>query len=69
MGGFSQTRENDNLYGVEIVDDVAYTNYLGDTSVYHPKHRDNDIVDSKEKCLEYIKSKGITEVYGALKDQ
>jgi hypothetical protein len=57
------------LYGVEIVGKIAYTNFLGNTSVYHRKYRDNDFVDSKEKCLEYIESKGITEIYGVLTDE
>lgn len=62
---FSQIESTD-LYGVEIVGNTAYTNYLGDTSVYHAKYRDNDLVDSRANCLEFIGSKGITEVYGAL---
>jgi hypothetical protein len=62
---FSQIESND-LYGVEIVGNTAYTNYLGDTSVYHAKYRDNDFVDSKVKCLEFIASKGIIEIYGVL---
>ena len=45
---------------------TAYTCYLGDTSVYHAKYKDNDFVDSKVKCLEFISSRGITEVYGVL---
>ena len=62
---FSQIESND-LYGVEIVDNVAYTIYLGNTSVYHAKYRDNDFVDSRVKCLEFIRLKGILEVYGVL---
>lgn len=62
---FSQIESTD-LYGVEIVGNVAYTSYLGDTSVYHAKYKDNDFVDSKFKCLEFIISKGIKEVYGVL---
>jgi len=62
---FSQVRIDD-LYGVEIVGNTAYTNYLGDTSVYHAKYRDNDFVDSMAKCLDFIASKNITEVYGVL---
>jgi hypothetical protein len=62
---FSQIESND-LYGVEIVGNTAYTNYLGDTSVYHAKYRDNDFVDSKLKCLEFIASQGIIEIYGVL---
>jgi len=27
MSDFSQVRENDDLYGVEVVDGIAYTNY------------------------------------------
>lgn len=53
-------------YGVEIVGSIAYTNYLGDTSVYHGKYRDNDFVGTAEECLKFIESKGITEVYGSL---
>jgi hypothetical protein len=62
---FSQVENND-LYGVEIIGKTAYTSYLGDTSVYHAKYRDNDFVDSKVKCLEFIASKGIIEIYGVL---
>jgi len=62
---FSQIESND-LYGVEIVGKTAYTSYLGDTSVYHAKYKDNDFVDSKSKCLDFITSKDITEVYGVL---
>jgi len=35
-------------------------------SVYHAKYRDNDFVDSRAMCLEFIASKGILEVYGVL---
>jgi len=62
---FSQMESND-LYGVEIVGKTACTSYLGDTSVYHAKYKDNDFVDSKAKCLEFIVSQGIKEVYGVL---
>ncbi|MCK5538466.1 MAG: hypothetical protein KAI79_16690 [Bacteroidales bacterium] len=62
---FSQT-ENSNLYGVEIIRNIAYTSYLGDTSVYHAKYKDNDFVDTKLNCLEFINSKGIIEIYGVL---
>jgi hypothetical protein len=62
---FSQIESSD-LYGVEIVGNTAYTNYLGDTSVYHAKYKDNDFVDSRANCLEFIVFKGITEVYGVL---
>jgi len=62
---FSQIESTD-LYGVEIVGKTAYTSYLADTSVYHAKYKDNDFVDSRVKCLEFIASKGITEVFGVL---
>ena len=62
---FSQIESTD-LYGVELVGKTAYTCYLGDTSVYHAKYKDNDFVDSRVKCLEFISSRGITEVYGVL---
>lgn len=62
---FSQVK-NDDLYGVEIVGKTAYTNYLGDTSPYHAKYRDNDLVDSRANCLAFIASRAITEVYGVL---
>jgi len=62
---FSQIESTD-LYGVELVGNTAYTSYLGDTSVYHAKYKDNDFVDSRVKCLEFIASKCITEIYGVL---
>lgn len=61
--------KNDHHYGVEVVGNTAYTSYLGDTSVYHGKYRDNDFVGTPKECLDYIKSKGITEIYGVLKDE
>lgn len=65
----SDLKKRDENYGVEVVGDTAYTNYLGDTSVYHARYRDNDFVGTAKECLDYIKSKGITEIYGVLKDE
>ena len=53
-------------YGIEIVDDVAYTEKLNYEPTAFGKQR-NDFEGDKEACHEYLKSKEITEVYGALK--
>jgi hypothetical protein len=52
------------IYGIEIIEGNAYINPLGDLSVYHPSHRDNDFVGNQKECEKYLKSKEVKHVYG-----
>jgi hypothetical protein len=56
-------------YGVEISGGVAYTEIVSDRSATVFGKQRNDFEGDKKACLDYIKSKGVTEVYGVLKDE
>jgi len=59
------TSLNNKLYGVEIVGKTAYTQTINYSATAYGKQR-NDFEGDKVSCLEFIASKGITEVYGVL---
>ena len=52
------------IYSIEIVDNVAYATAIKDSSDSHGLCKGNDFLGTKEECLEYIKIKNITKVYG-----
>ena len=62
LGG---TGMSNNIYGVEIIEQVAYTEHCNRSETAYGKNR-NDFEGSKEECLKYISSKNITEIVGIL---
>ena len=56
------------VYGIEIVDDTAYTEQIIRSETAYGKQR-NDFEGTKEDCMAYMKSKDIKEVFGILKEK
>jgi len=59
---------NTKTYSVEIVGEVAYVTALKDSSDSHGLVKGNDFMGDKEACKAFIKSKGITKIYGFTDD-
>lgn len=57
-----------NYYGIELVDGVAYTEKVNYEPSAYGKQR-NDFEGTLQDCLDYLTSKGITEYYGAVKNE
>lgn len=53
-------------FGVEIVGYIAYTEAADRSETAFGKQR-NDFEGTKIECIEYMRSRNIKEVYGALK--
>lgn len=54
------------IYGIEIIDNTAYTELINRTETAFGKQR-NDFEGTLKDCIDYIKSKQVLEVIGILK--
>ena len=61
------THQKCDLFGVEIVGKIAYTEKINRSDTAYGKQR-NDFEGTKEECLKYIGTKDIKEVIGVLNE-